>query len=132
MQFCREAAIAACDRDLRPEETPLLTAMQALLANLQGELVTLRSDLTGVLTDASLRTLATLEEVLSVRVILTNAAELISRGEQFANGDMDELEGVADKAKARKALKLVAALSGRLQQAASAASDPAPKEAANA
>jgi hypothetical protein len=106
--------------------------MQALLANLQGELVTLRSDLTGVLTDASLRALATLEEVLSVRVILTNAAELISRGEQFANGDMDELEGVADKAKARKALKLIAALSGRLQQAACAASDPAPKEAANA
>ena len=132
--FCRNAALAACCGDLAPQETPFLKAVAGLLANLEGEIVKLRADLTGTITGTHLHSLAALEEILGVRVILTNAAEVISRGDKFRDGDMKALVATANASKTKAATRALAALSDRLNQPAqsSTASDPRPNEPANA
>ena len=132
--FCRNAALAACGGDVAPQETPLLRAVAGLIANLEGEIVKLRADLTGVVTGTHLHSLAALEEILGVRVILTNAVEIISRGEKFRDGDMKALVATANAAKTKAAIRAVASLTDRLNQPAAtpATGDPVPTEAANA
>ena len=132
--FCRNAALAACGGDLAPQETPLLKAVAGLLANLEGEIVKLRADLTGVITGTHLHSLAALEEILGVRVILTNAAEIISRGEKFREGDMKALVGTANASKTKAATRALAVLTDRLNHPAtqSIADDATASEATNA
>lgn len=132
--FCRNATLSACGRDLAPHETPLLKAVAGLLANLEGEIVDLRSDLTSTVNSTHLRSLAALEETLGLRVILTNAAEIISRGEKFRDGDMKALVATANASKTKAASRVLSALVDRLNQtpAPLGSPDPTPNEAANA
>lgn len=132
--FCRNAALAACSGDVAPQETPLLRAVAGLLANLEGEIVKLRADLTGAINGTQVHALAALEEILGVRVILTNAVEIISRGDKFRDGDMKALVATANTSKTKAAIRALASLTDRMNQQAAkpATGDPVPTEATHA
>ena len=138
MQFCREAAIIACERDLRPEETPLLAGLKSLLANLHGELVTLRTDLRSDLAqsrneDGRVLTYlgAVLEEVLGVRFVLLNTANVLGHGKHFEQGEFADLKKAAAEAKLRNAQRVITAATSRLNPPA-AEVETAPQEVVNA